>query len=155
MGAKGRPTKYNPECNEQVYKLCLLGAIDDDIANFFGIRKSTLTNWKNRHPDFMASIKRGKADADAVIAKALFHRAKGYSHPEEKIMVVDHEIRRVETVKHYPPDPVSMIFWLKNRQPALWRDRTEQTNTIQIQKVDPLDELTVDELRKLAGADDE
>ena len=25
-------------------------------------------------------------------------------------------------VEHMPPDPTSMIFWLKNRDPARWRD---------------------------------
>ena len=27
--------------------------------------------------------------------------------------------------KCYPPDPTSMIFWLKNRQPLVWRDKKE------------------------------
>jgi hypothetical protein len=25
-------------------------------------------------------------------------------------------------VEHMPPDPTSMIFWLKNRDPERWRD---------------------------------
>jgi hypothetical protein len=31
-----------------------------------------------------------------------------------------------KTVKKIiPPDPTSMIFWLKNRRPESWRDKTE------------------------------
>ncbi|MFD0965280.1 hypothetical protein ACFQ02_00145 [Seminibacterium arietis] len=32
---RGRPTKYKAEYAIQVEKLCLLGAIDKDIADFF------------------------------------------------------------------------------------------------------------------------
>ena len=28
-------------------------------------------------------------------------------------------------IEHFPPDPTSMIFWLKNRQPDKWRDKRE------------------------------
>jgi len=27
--------------------------------------------------------------------------------------------------KHYPPDTTACIFWLKNRKPREWRNRTE------------------------------
>jgi hypothetical protein len=30
----GRPTKYRVDYNEQGYKLCLLGATDNDLADF-------------------------------------------------------------------------------------------------------------------------
>ena len=32
----------------------------------------------------------------------------------------------MEVDKHYPPDSTAAIFWLKNRQPKVWRDRVEQ-----------------------------
>ena len=32
----------------------------------------------------------------------------------------------VDYVEHYPPDTTACIFWLKNRQPALWRDKVQQ-----------------------------
>ena len=34
----------------------------------------------------------------------------------------------VPTVKHYPPDPISAIFWLKNRQRKKWRDKPLETD---------------------------
>ena len=33
------------------------------------------------------------------------------------------EITETDITKHYPPDPTSMIFWLKNRRPDRWRDK--------------------------------
>ena len=38
----GRPTKYKEEYAEQAYKLCLLGAKDKEMADFFQVSLSTL-----------------------------------------------------------------------------------------------------------------
>ena len=35
------------------------------------------------------------------------------------------EIVITPTVKHYPPDTQAASLWLRNRQPQLWRDKTE------------------------------
>jgi len=45
----GRPTDYKEDFNEQAYKLCLLGAIDKDLADFFDIAESTLNEWKLKY----------------------------------------------------------------------------------------------------------
>lgn len=56
----GRPTKYKHEYAEQAYKLCLLGAIDEEIAIFFDVDVATINRWKNDFPEFCESIKKGK-----------------------------------------------------------------------------------------------
>ncbi|MBP2643433.1 MAG: terminase [Firmicutes bacterium] len=121
----GRPSKYKPECNIQAYKLCLLGATDKQLADFFDVEEKTVNNWKEEYPEFLQSIKTGKDEADAAIAESLFHRAKGFSHPEDKIFNDDGTPLIVPTTKHYPPDTAACIFWLKNRQKAQWRDKVE------------------------------
>jgi len=40
----------------------------------------------------------------------------------------------VPTVKHYPPDTTAAIFWLKNRQPAKWREKQEVETTIKVEQ---------------------
>lgn len=122
-GAGGRPTSYKPEYCELAYNYCLLGATDVQLASFFDVAESTIHKWKHDFPEFSESLKRGKAEADARVAAATFHRATGYSHQEDKIFLHDGEPVVVTTVKHYPPDPVSCIFWLKNRQPERWTDK--------------------------------
>jgi hypothetical protein len=52
----------------------------------------------------------------------LYQRAVGYTHDEEKIFLHEGKAVRVKTKKHYAPDATSAIFFLKNRQPQLWRD---------------------------------
>jgi len=119
----GRPTRYKSEYAEQARKLGLLGATDEALADFFEIAVSTLNKWKKDHPEFMESIKSGKQIADANVASSLYHRALGYSHQETKVFNNMGEIVTYECEKHYPPDPTSAIFWLKNRQPQAWRDK--------------------------------
>jgi hypothetical protein len=121
----GRPSKYREEFNEQARKLCLLGATDKDMAAFFEVTETTVNNWKIEHPAFFESLKAGKQLADAAVADSLFQRACGYSHQAVKILVVDKEVVHEEYTEHYPPDPTSMIFWLKNRRPDLWRAQPE------------------------------
>lgn len=152
----GRPTKYKEEYNDQVEKLCKLGATDKELADFFCIEESTLNLWKHAHPDFMESIKRGKIEADSNVAERLYQRALGFEHDSEEIKVLSlgkegSMIERVPIRKVYPPDPTAAIFWLKNRQPGKWRDKQEidQKTTLKDERIDT-SSLTDDELRILA-----
>lgn len=121
----GRPSAFKPEYVELVYNYCLLGADDKQLAGFFGVAESTINLWKKKFPDFAAAMTRGKMAADATVAEALFKRATGYSCPETKVIVVDGAVVTADTIKHFPPDTTACIFWLKNRQPKLWKDRVE------------------------------
>lgn len=126
----GRPSKYKPEFNDLGYKYCLLGATDKELAEFFEVSESTLNLWKTEVPEFSESLKRGKAEADAVVASKLFHRATGYSHPDVDIKMYEGQIIITPLTKHYPPDSTAAIFWLKNRQPKQWRDKQEVEHSL-------------------------
>jgi len=122
----GRPTKYKPEFTELTYKLCLLGATDDKIADILDVDVATINRWKNSNKEFCDALTRGKDLADAEIAKSLYHRAKGYEHPETITATYQGQITdTMEVIKHYPPDTPAATLWLKNRQPSKWRDKVE------------------------------
>lgn len=121
----GRPTKYKPEFVEQANKLALLGATDKQVADFFNVNELTINRWKEKYPEFCKSLKDGKVELDNQVIKSLYFRAIGYKHKEDKIFNNNGEPLIVPTIKHYPPDPTSSIFWLKNRQPEKWRDKQE------------------------------
>lgn len=125
MADAGRPTEYQPEYPDQAYKLCLLGATDQELADFFEVSESTINNWKIAHPEFLESLKKGKRVADTQVADRLYQRALGYEHDDVYITQYQGEILEKDITKHYPPDTTAAIFWLKNRQPAKWRDKTE------------------------------
>lgn len=128
----GRPTKYKEEYNVQAYKLTLLGATDKELADFFEVSYDTIQEWKRIHEGFSYSLKEGKQIADATISESLYKSANGYMHEDTDIRVINNEIVVTPIVKYYPPNPTSLIFWLKNRQSAKWRDKTEQSATMDI-----------------------
>jgi hypothetical protein len=125
----GRPTAFKPEYVDQVRKLCLLGATDAELADFFGVALSTLNNWKRSHPEFLDALKQGKIQADATVTERLYRRALGYSHKAVKILTVPRganmgsDVVEHPYIERYPPDTTACIFWLKNRRPKDWRDR--------------------------------
>lgn len=125
----GRPTKYKEEYNDLAYNYCLLGATDEKLAEFFEVDVSTINNWKTSHPEFFVSIKKGKEVADAQVAQSLFKKATGYEHDAVKIFNDQGSPMIVDYTERFPPDTTAAIFWLKNRQPAMWRDKHELAHT--------------------------
>ena len=121
----GRPTSYKPEYCEQAVKLSKMGATDVEMADFFEVAISTLNLWKIKHTEFSESLRVGKEIADKRVVDSLYQRAMGYTHPDVDIRVVEGAIVKTDLVKHYPPDTTAMIFWLKNRDPSNWRDKTD------------------------------
>lgn len=132
----GRPTKYKPEYNVQAYKCCLLGATNDDLAMFFDVNVDSIKEWMKHYPTFSAAIKEGRKSADNNVAQSLYRRAIGYSHKEDVIMQYQGSPVIVPTTKKYPPDVTAAIFWLKNRQPAKWRDKqdVEHSGNVQVRQ---------------------
>jgi len=127
----GQPTRYNKKYAKEAYKLCQLGAIDKDLANFFNVSLKTIDNWRKAHPEFLLALKQSKTDLNNKVVRSLYDRAMGYSHTETKTFFKDGEIFTHDVTKHYPPDPTSLIFWLKNREPEDWRD----TQAIEVTEV--------------------
>jgi hypothetical protein len=138
----GRPTSYQSCYTEQAYKLCLLGATDAELANFFDVCEKTINNWKEDYPEFLQSIKEGKQLADANVANRLYQRALGFEHPSEEIKIIfdqetkQQEVVRVPITKIYAPDTAAAIFWLKNRQKDKWRDKQEVDHTTKGDKIE-------------------
>lgn len=126
----GRPTSFKPEYVEQARKLAALGATDREAAEFFNVAESTLYLWKHTQPEFSEALKVGKETADARVEQSLYRKAIGYKHDAVKIHVAgDGKITEVPYTENYAPDTTAAIFWLKNRKPSEWRDKTEVENT--------------------------
>jgi hypothetical protein len=104
--------------------LCKLGATDADLAAAFEVSIPTIDTWKAKHPDFLGSLRAGKAAADARVERSLYMRANGYSYDAVKIFMPAGARRPIygPYVEHVPPDVTAGIFWLKNRDPTHWRD---------------------------------
>lgn len=123
--AGGRPTAYNAEMAATAKGAYAMGATDQQVADLLGVVINTIYNWKVDHPEFLQITKSWKDHADERVERSLYERATGYSHPDVDIKAYEGSIITTEIVKHYPPDTASMIFWLKNRKRADWKDRVD------------------------------
>ena len=121
----GRPTAFNSRAKEIAEMLSLKGLTDKEIAKVIGVTEQTFNNWKKKHPKFFESLRNWKAQADFVVERSLYERAQGYKLKEEKVVMVNGAPEKIITEREIPPDPTSMIFWLKNRNPKSWRDKVD------------------------------
>lgn len=129
-GEGGRPSSYSDEYAHQAEKLCLLGATDQEIADFFEVSVRTIYRWKADHPEFCQALKAGKEKADERVERSLFQRAVGYEQDEVKIFMpagADKPVYAPYRAK-IAPDTTAAIFWLKNRRKDQWRDRHDHTH---------------------------
>ena len=135
--AGGRPTLYDPAFPEQARKYCLLGATDAQLAELFEVNEDTIHEWKKVHPEFSESVRAGKRVADAEVANGLFNRARGAEYTTSqpfKVKRIEYDEKGKKTAEIEevicvpvdvvePPDTNACSLWLRNRQPASWRDR--------------------------------
>ena len=122
----GRKSKYDPSFAEQARKLCLLGAVDEELADFFGVCERTINNWKDEHPAFLQSINAGKKIADAEVADSLYKRATGEHIQLEKIVKnKDGEFEAIRYKSFIPGDPNAAFKWLLNRRRQDWSDSSK------------------------------
>ena len=127
-------SKFKPEFVLLGYKLALAGATEEQMATVFGVHTRTLEYWLAGIEEFKEAVQRGRGQADAEVAEALFLRAKGYQHPDVHFVTVRDkngtaEVIATPTTKYYPPDVTACIFWLKNRAKDAWRDVYRQEHT--------------------------
>lgn len=138
-GFVGAPTRYSDELPEFVYRFLLLGLTIKELADFLHTSVSTIYTWAEKHSDFREALNNGRMMADANVAVSLYKRATGFIIKEHGV----HKVRNStdkgmysETLvpycvdKEILPDFQSMKMWLVNRQPNLWRDRSEVEATI-------------------------
>lgn len=109
------------------------GLIDKQIAeDKIGINEATLCRWKEKFPQIMHALKRGKEVVDREVESALLKRALGY----ETVETIEEPVKDKETgeikmevtkriVKQVVPDTTAQIFWLKNRKPDEFRDKRD------------------------------
>lgn len=130
------------------------GLTDEMIAHNIGITTTTLYDWKKKYPQFAEAIKRGKEVVDIMVENALLKSALGYSYDEvvkERIFDYETETSKVvevkRTTKEVAPNPTSLIFWLKNRQPEKWRDKKNIDAAVEVKN--PFAGIDTADIKKL------
>jgi len=92
-----------------------MGYSEAVLAGEIGVCLDTITNWKQEHPEFFASVKLG--------------RMKGARVWEDRLASVAAEGGGNAT---------AVIFALKNRLPSEWRDKTEteHSGAVKIERIE-------------------
>jgi hypothetical protein len=125
----GRPSKLTPQLAVKIYALAKKNLTNLEIAEILDLTERTIYNWQ-LSPEFFHAIKEAKSEGNALIERSLYDRAAGYTHPEERLFVIKNKIVSRVVTRQYPPDPASMIFWLKNREPAKWREKIDSIDNL-------------------------
>ncbi len=134
----GRPTRYEPEMCEQAHNYCLLGATNDELAEFFHVSPSTIDRWIAGRADFGDAVRQGRVVADARVARSLYDRAVGYDREIERAVILGGQLKFLTSTAHYPPNVQACIFWLRHRRPHTWGDRAPASDN---DSYDPVTEL--------------
>lgn len=118
---------------------------DGELARSMGIAQSTFYGWMQAHPEISGAIERGRTGALAqkaveAVESSLFARCVGGVHEVAKavkIKTVEYDeatgrrLRETERVElameqvYVPADTAAIKFFLTNRAPERWKNRTE------------------------------
>jgi len=164
FGEKGDPNKesmydkkYHPRL---LYRLALLGHTDKEMCVVIDVPHTTLKNWLIVHPETRLAISKGREQADAKVAQALYRSAIGWGHLEEeivtrKIKTVDEKgvvtedlkILRIPVRKKFPPNVHAAEYWMNNRQRGKWGRSESKETPPPVSVTFNLGSLTTEELR--------
>jgi len=133
--------EYSETYAAQATKLMLLGLTEQDLATFFGVSRRMLARWKKDHPEFVDALNRGKRQADMEVAHSLYQatvdrfittrqaiKCKEIYYDGNGKRVEKERIEIVEVEKHIPADFRSQQFWLRNRNPAQWNEKYDDSD---------------------------
>ena len=108
------------------------GASEEEIAKRLGIAYSTFNLYKSQKSELSEALKKGAEVVDTEVENTLLKRALGYEYDETTKERNDSGELIVTKVVHKQvvPDVTAQIFWLKNRCPDKWRDKTQVETSI-------------------------
>ena len=129
QNAIGRPTVYQADFARQAKVGCAeLGATDNDLADLFGVCIRTVHYWKKRHPEFGEAVKQGKEEFDTNrVERSLLQAALGGTY--EEVYEQDGKVVK-KVIKQKAPDVKACLFWLKNREPQRWKDKSAMAHDL-------------------------
>jgi hypothetical protein len=105
MAKRGPKSRFNDKIKETIIRLLKDGKIEEEVADIVGVSPKTISNWKGKNIELLHAVRESKLVADDLVEASLFRRAVGW--------------------KHLAPDTTAAMFWLRNRQPERWREKTE------------------------------
>ena len=119
--------------------LKLSGVSDDELCSRLNISKATFRKYKEKYPQFKEAVSIDREVADGMVEAALLRSATGYTVTSRKIYklkntyyddrekkVEEERLEYADEEQRVPPNLSAQTFWLKNRRPELWSDKTDK-----------------------------
>lgn len=152
-GNGDKRVKYNPDLfPKQALVACTeMGATTKVLAKLFDVSESGIEFWLKKHPEFKEAVKQGKENHDnGRVINALLRSAIGYEYEELKVEEIEltngrgknkvtvPAVKKTITYKQTAPNPVSIIYWLNNRDRQNWKNykAVEITGNINQKRLD-------------------
>jgi hypothetical protein len=122
--------KYQPQYVAMAEKAMKRGMTRLELADLFGVSPGTISKWSVQHEAFGKALKVGEDLATDRVEASLYQRAVGFEFEGEKLFYNKdlHRVHRATTREVVHPDVGAAQWWLKNKRPEEWRDRTESVN---------------------------
>jgi len=115
-----------------VEKWCRDGLTEKQVAKNLGISETTLYDYKNKYPEFVKAINKGKEPFIAEVENALAKRALGFFYEEEKKYIKNENGKETEYIeknkKYQPPDVAACFILLKNKDRGNWTNDPVKTD---------------------------
>lgn len=120
---RGRPNKYETNVKPRLKEIEEMSRdmTDKEMADAFGVHISTWCEYKNKYPELVEAIKKGREFLVKELKNTLIRKAKGFHYTEKKIIKEKGVIIREEIYeKASLPDVAALNLLLKNYDAENW-----------------------------------
>lgn len=120
---RGRPNKYESNVKprlDEISKWCLT-MTEKQIAKCLGVGYASWNEYKNKYPELLEALKKGREALVNELKSTLIRKAKGFSYSEKKTIKEGGVVVREEIYeKASLPDVAALNLLLKNYDAENW-----------------------------------
>lgn len=155
----GRHSSITDEIGDRILDLCEEGKTNQEMAEILGLTTRSIYRHCARSPEFRHAMRKAKDIADDIVESSLFQRANGYVSINVKQQWSEREqdFKAADEVIQHPPDTAAAKFWLNNRRPKEWREKSHVEHSgkdggpIEFRTEEELDSAIREELKALGA----
>lgn len=114
-----------------------IGDTDKMVAEKLGVTPQTISNWKNKHPEFAKALAKRRNQTEGELVNSAIQQAKGFYYTEQTAIKLKKEwydmnnkknseerVELIDVEKYARPNGFIMQFLLQNFLPANFKNTT-------------------------------
>ena len=118
------PAIFWPDRIDHVKAIAMRGLADNEMASILGVSEPLLNSWRKYYPEFNQAIEDGRSLPDQQVLAALHANAIGYERDQDVVVRTRRGSEIVTAKVFYPGETAAQRYWLNNRAPKYWKDRS-------------------------------